>query len=334
MIAQFDDTMWDLWLSRLYLPAIAVADEIELFSHINEKETVSSIAAFLHLEEKGLDALCTFLSSINLLTKNTDYISLTTMSSQYLIPSSPSYWGPALSRAKDSPEYSRILSTLQNKKKQLEISGKNVSTTWKEGEISYVEAIHFTKIMHSTIYCAAASAVNHGIFDKTMALLDVGAGSGSFITFFLRKYKNRTAGVFELPEVCKVTESYLSSEPFFSKITLHAGNFFNDTLPKGFDSILFSNIFHDWPRPVAQMLIEKSHQALPNKGKIFIHEMLLNEEKNGPKVPAAFNLLMHINHGSQQFSKIELIDYLEKTGFTDICVEKVHPFFSMIVATK
>lgn len=331
-----DEPMWNIWLGRMDLPALGVADTINLFAYLERgHNTVTQLAEALALDEKGIDALTTFLTSMCLLTKTGNKVDLTDLSKNYLLRTSPSYWGPALVRSKDSSLYDRILQALQSQKNsQLKLSNKDLTEQWQAGEISYEDAKQFTATMHATIFSAATYAVTYGTFDTTKALLDVGAGSGCFTTLFLKRYPTCRSGIFELPEVCRVTKEYLSQEEIFVNVDCHTGNFFTDSLPNNYDGILFSNILHDWSIEVAKILVKKAYDALPVGGRIFIHEMLLNEEKDGPKIPAAFNLLMYINHNSQQFTESELFSVLREAGFSRPCVKGVHSLFSIIVAEK
>jgi len=188
--------------------------------------------------------------------------------------------------------------------------------------------------MHANIVASAHSAVSHNVFKNTESLLDVGGGSGSFVSLLRDKYPLRDYGIFDLPAAIKIAQEELEGDKIAQRVNLHAGNFFTDKLPTGYDGILFSNILHDWPKETALFLAKKSYDALPSGGMVYIHEMILNESKNGPKIPAAFNWLMYVNHGSQQYTLSELKYILKETGFSDVCVEKHHPFFSTVIAVK
>ncbi len=81
-------------------------------------------------------------------------------------------------------------------------------------------------------------------------------------------------------------------------------------------------------------MLKKSFDALPNNGRIFIHEMLLDEGKCSPITATAFNLLMYVNHGSQQFTKSQLFNLLELIGFKNCDYIKTHHYYSLIIAQK
>lgn len=331
-----DQRLWELWLSRFDLPAIAVSDYLNIFLNISqERNTIPILSADLTLDAHCLQALLCYLTSLGLLNKNISTFQLTDLAKKYLLPTSEYYWGPALFRTRESQEFERILKSLTDKQRsQLIIDNKNVTNMWEAGKIDFETAKYFTSVMHCTVLSAATIAVNADVFKFTKSLLDVGGGSGCFASLFIKKYMNVSAGIFELPEVCEVAKEFINEDNISDKIQLYPGNFFKDDFPSHFAGILFSNILHDWPIETAKFLLKKAYNALPDGGRIYINEILLNENKDGPKVATAFNLLMSMNHHSQQFTEREVIDMLNNIGFINCDVIRFHPFFSMIIAQK
>ncbi len=100
-----DSILWDLWLSRIYLPSLGVADKIDLFSCINKGYTsIETISQYLGMHKQGIEALICFLTSISLLNYSNNQVSLTTGSKNYLLPESLYYWGNAFIRTHDTEE--------------------------------------------------------------------------------------------------------------------------------------------------------------------------------------------------------------------------------------
>lgn len=326
-----DAIIWDIWLSRLYLPALAVADAVGIFQCINNScNNIDDLAQKLNIQTKGLDALVSFLASMRLVNYSNGRVSLNTTSKTYLLPQSPCYWGEAFIRTYESVEYKKLFTALTDNPVQLSSNGNLMSTMWESGDIDAASAEAFTKIMHSTMMASAIAAINSGKFANISHLLDVGGGSGCFSQLFVENNPKAYATIFELPAVCKI----LTKNNLNLRINIHPGNFFTDDLPINCDGILLSNILHDWQPDKVFQLLNKSFAALPTGGKIFIHEMLLDENRRTPLTAAAFNLLIYANHGSQQFTKLELYKYLEIAGFKSCTHIKVHSYYSLIIADK
>lgn len=328
-----DGILWDLWLSRQYLPALVVADKVNIFECINNGAyNINAVASSLKLKKRGIEALIYFLVSVGLLNYKDNKISLTKTAINYLLPNSSYYWGHAFTQTQNTEDYKRLFIAITNTSAQpySNYIEKNITHMWKTGYIDPEMAETFTKVMHSTISSSALLAVSSNAFNGISHLLDIGGGSGCFSVAFTNCYSKSSATIFELPAVCSIIANQICN----SQIKLKSGNFFVDDFPHGCDGILLSNILHDWEVEVGELLLEKSFKTLPHGGKIFIHEMLLDEDKCGPKTATAFNLLMYVNHGSQQFTKSELYLLLEKIGFKVCNYVKNHPYYSLIVAQK
>ena len=53
-----------------------------------------------------------------------------------------------------------------------------------------------------------------------------------------------------------------------------------------------------------------------------------------PRMTAIFNLLMRMNHRSQQFTRDDLFALLEERGFSNMRVASSYSYWSLIVADK
>ncbi len=107
-----------------------------------------------------------------------------------------------------------------------------------------------------------------------------------------------------------------------------------DPWPDGGDAFMLANILHDWPAATCRRLLRSCHDALPSDGKIFVQEILLDEEKVSPGVAVAFDLMMCLNHGSQQFTAGELFGLLEEADFVDPAIVHRFGYYSLATARK
>jgi acetylserotonin N-methyltransferase len=98
--------------------------------------------------------------------------------------------------------------------------------------------------------------------------------------------------------------------------------------------MLFSNVFHDWGPETNAKLAADAFAALPRGGRIFLHEMLLDDTGDGPLTTAAFSTLMLANTRGRQFTFAQLKATLEEAGFTDIDVVPTYSYYSVVSGTK
>jgi acetylserotonin N-methyltransferase len=275
------------------------------------------------------------LIALGFLSIENETIQLTEISKTYLLTNSLYYWGGQLNPLRRRNDHKRILDAILNKDSLLAHNGKAFSNMWEQGSISQEAAVLFTEEMHATIFAPAVAAIKTGLFNTTTHLLDVGGGSGCFSIAFTQEHLNSKATIFELPEVAKVTEKYIQLFKAEKNVFTHTGNFFKKyDWPKKHDGILLSQILHDWPISYCEKILAYAYSSLPKGGKIFIYEMLLDNTKASPLTTACFNMLMFINHRSQQFSHKEITNILQKVEFSDITINPIFGYFSLIIGKK
>lgn len=330
-----DKPMWDIWMSRYHLAVVSVADELNLFGAINtNKLNVSQIADRVGVLPRSIELISEILTILGFLNKKNGVYSLSQTSKTYLMPSSQFYWGALLESFRKIEEHQKILNAIKLGSNQLLYENKTFTDMWKEGSLTLEAASFFTKKMHATIFAPATIAIEKGVFKSTKNLLDVGGGSGCFSIAFLKRYPKHKATIFELPVVCEIARQYIEEYNLSNKIITHAGNFFNSKMwPTGHDGVLLSQILHDWPEEYCKKILKNSYDSLSDGGTIYIHEMLLDERKS-PLAVSCFDLLMFINHKSQQFTKKKIFELLKLAGFKNCKIKKTFGYYSVIYAKK
>ena len=84
-----------------------------------------------------------------------------------------------------------------------------------------------------------------------------------------------------------------------------------------------------WP------LARKSFDALPSGGRIFLSEVLMDDDLAGPWQAAAFSLLMLIGTLGKQYSLPEYRASLGSAGFTQVeAVRTGGGYYSLVSARK
>jgi len=164
-------------------------------------------------------------------------------------------------------------------------------------------------------------------------LLDVAGGSGCFCIALASHYPNMRFAVMELPSICKLVEQYATKYGLQGQIETVAANMFIDPWPSGYDGVFFSNVFHDWDRASCLHLAKRSFELLPPGGRVFLHEILLNDTKDGPLVAAAHSMNMLQLRG-KQYTARELDELLREVGFTDTTVTPTYAYYSLVSASK
>jgi acetylserotonin N-methyltransferase len=188
--------------------------------------------------------------------------------------------------------------------------------------------------MHAHSVAAAVGVARHYDFGGVSRVLDAGGGSGCFMVAAAQAHAHLRCTVLELPAMCEVAAGYIQRGGVGDRVETHALDMFRQPWPTGYDTIFFSNVWHDWNVRTCQWLAARAFDALPSGGRILLHEMLLDDDGNGPVTAAAFSMLMLLATQGQQFTAGELKAILEASGFARIDVTPTHPYYSVVTGYK
>lgn len=328
--------LWDIWLSGFHLPALTVADELGLFAYLDKSPSGTElIAEQFNLSTRACEALINLLCSLGFLVKRNGLHYPTELARNYLLPHSPYYWGGVLHTVKHMPvSHDMIWEALHRDTSNDSRLTRPFTEDWEAKTLSQEQARKFTAKMHSHAFPAAVALAQSAIFHDVRSLLDIGGGSGAYSIALAAAHPQLQCTVADLPQVCPITQQYIDSFGQADRIQTLALDMFKDRWPRGQDAILFSDILHDWERTRCLWLLKNSYENLPAGGRVFVHEVLLNDDKAGPLTANAYSLAMLLVTRGQQFTAGELEAMLAEAGFTNIASAPSHAYYSLICGQK
>lgn len=333
-----DRPIWDVWLSLMYLPAVTVADELEIFDSLSrEPGTPLELAQRHGFDLRGCEILLSLLTSLGFCVSHLGRYQLTEPSRNYLLRSSPFYWGGVFfQQRKQNPVHGAIRGALL--KKSGYIVGQSAEgppvEMWESGEMDVATARGIAAFMHSHSLAAATGMAVRTDVKGVKSLLDVGGGSGCFSITLARQNPELRCTVMDLPAMCEVAREYIAAGGVADRVGVQAVNMFTQSWPRAHDAMLFSNIFHDWGNETNAKLARNAFEALPSGGRIYLHEMLLDDTGDGPRTTAAFSALMLANTRGRQFTFRQLQTLLESVGFANIEATATYSYYSVVRGTK
>jgi acetylserotonin N-methyltransferase len=336
--ATADRPIWDIWLSTYRLPAMAAAEEAGLFGALAAAPaSAAEVAQRLKLNRRAVDIVLGMLCALELLALRAGRYALTDVARTYLLPTSPYYWGPLLRTLGVVPQqHAALLAALRAPDTAADAPTRQGDTAdgWQRGHIDRAQAEVVTKIMHCHSLPASVGAARNGGFDGVSRLLDVGGGSGCFAVAIAQHFPSMRCTVMELPTVCEVAQGYIAEGGVADRVGTVAVDMFREPWPQGYDGMFFSNIFHDWDADTNLFLAKRAYDALQPGGRIYLHEMLLAEDGNGPVTTAAFSMLMLLGTRGRQYSLRELRQTLEGAGFSDVSSRPTYGYYSVVSGRK
>jgi acetylserotonin N-methyltransferase len=333
-----DKPIWDVWLSMLWLPAVTVADELEIFESLaREPATAAELAQRHGLQLRGADILLSLLTALKFCVAHLGRYQVTEPTRHYLLRGSPFYWGGVFVQQRASnPMHAAIRGAVLKKDHQIfaQSSKEPAVEMWESGEMTLEAAQGIAAFMHSHSLAAATGMALRVDLSGVTSLLDVGGGSGCFCITLAKQNPQLRCAVMDLEPMCEVALDYIRAAGVGDRVGVQALNMFQQQWPTGYDAMLFSNIFHDWGPETNATLAANAFAALPRGGRIFLHEMLLDDTGDGPLTTAAFSTLMLANTRGRQFTFAQLKATLEDAGFTNVDAVPTYSYYSVVSGTK
>ena len=329
-----DRAIWDTWLSSHNFPALAAADELGLFRALCAgRSTTDELAARVQVDARALGILLALLGGLGFVERREGRWQGTPVTRAYLDPDGPMYWGSMLRTFRErAPIYDAILGALRT---TAPAPGQmRTSDAWESGELDSDAARRIAAFMHAHSLAASVGVARGGDFSGVRRLLDVGGGSGVFAIATAQHWPDLRATIMDLGAMCEAAKPYIEQAGCTDRVDTIAVDMFRQPWPRGYDALFFSNIYHDWDDRICAELSAKSFAVLPPGGRIFIHEMLMNDNGDGPATTASFSLLMLIGTKGRQYTLAELRGFLEGAGFSDVTSTPTCSYYSLVSARK
>jgi acetylserotonin N-methyltransferase len=329
-----DRAIWDIWLSLHHFPAMAAADELGVFRALcADRLSTQALAAQLELDARALDILLGLLGGLGLAERRDGLWQATVVTRTYLDPEAPCFWGSMLRtyRAR-TPDCAGIVARLRA---QSRAAGETrPSDAWEKGEVDAAAARNIAAFMHAHSLAGSIGVAQVGDFAQVRRLLDVGGGSGVFSIALAQHWPQLRATVMDHGTMCTAAQSYIDAGGCGDRVDTLPLDMFREAWPQGYDALFFSNIYHDWDDRICADLSSKAFAVLPRGGRIFLNEMLLNDNRDGPTTTASFSVLMMLGTKGRQYTLAELRDFLQDAGFVDVTSRPTCSYYSLVSARK
>ena len=330
-----DRLIWDMWESQFRLPVATVADEMGTFRALGSAPlTTAELAKEIGADERALSIHLAALSSSGLVNKRDGKWTASPDARTWLHPDAKGYWGGFLFRFRESnPLHAQLLETLKTGTRPANV--ESGGPEWERGHMSQQVAERIAKFMHAHSLAPARGAACQAEFANIERLMDIGCGSGVYGIEIARAHPRMQVTLMDLKEMCTEAAKFVEDEGLTGRISTAPVNMFEQEWPEGHDAHFFANVFHDWSEETNRLIAQKSFAALPSGGRIFLSEILMDDDGTGPWYAAAFSLLMLQGTLGKQYSLPEFRAVLESVGFCDVQAARTGGgYYSLVSATK
>lgn len=162
-------------------------------------------------------------------------------------------------------------------------------------------------------------------------IMDLGGGSGAVSIALCRANRSLTAVVVDQQTVLAKTAEHVARADLADRIALHAGDLFDDPLPRGCDAAVIANVLHDFSESRARRILARAADSLPAGARLIVMEMAPNDDRSGPPITVAFALTMLVNTESgDAYTVPQYTEWIAEAGFD---VSRVSALGTEIVTT-
>jgi SAM-dependent methyltransferase len=165
-------------------------------------------------------------------------------------------------------------------------------------------------------------------------ILDLGGGTGSFLTVLLHQYSSLEATLYDLPSVTALARQRLAGSPLAARLRIVEGDFFTDPLPENHDAILLANVVHNFLPERNRALLRRLCTSAPAAARLLLVDFWTDPTHSQPLTAALMAGTFLLTSQGDVYSAAEVCDWLQATGWQTIERKVLAGPASLIVAEK
>ncbi|MDH5527663.1 MAG: methyltransferase [Nitrospirota bacterium] len=297
------------WDSRV----IHAAHGLNVFTLVDEKPmNAEELGAKIGASPRGLDLLLIGCCSIGLLRRDENgRYSNTPLADTHLVEGRDMYQGGIV---KMFDEWYGPWSGLQEAVTKGAPVVEKQHDHGPEATKAYIYGMHWRGVAQAKLL----SRVLDGSGRKRM--LDIAGGPGTFTLHMCLENPELSGTILDLPQTLEVTKEIIGHYQMTGRVEPKVGNYIDDqSFGENYDIALMSSMLNQESPETLKAILSKARAALNDGGMMIVQEQLLDDDKNGPRLPAVIGLnqLIH-TPGGQNYCGAEIRQFMEEVGFKDV----------------
>ncbi len=290
---------------------LLTASDLNIFEVIGYRSiSAKDVADTLQLNLNSTERLLNALVGLELLEKKEQAYSNTEVSLKHLLRGSDDYIGTIEHFADLWDSWSSLTDIVVKGSSDKFSPLQEKSAEWLN---AYVNSM-FWRSSHE-----APEMLQYLQLNGVKNVLDLGGGKGAFTHNLLKLSPKLSVTLFDLPEVVKFADEYLSVSGVRDQVTLMPGDFTVDSIGSGYDMILITNVISLSSIWENVSLLQKCFDALNYGGQVVIYDKIINDNRTKPLNNAMHSLNMLINTKSgDAYTETDIWIMLREAWFKDI----------------
>lgn len=193
-------------------------------------------------------------------------------------------------------------------------------------------AATYSQLMADSQILVAEDTLATVDFSDVRVMMDVGGGTGAFLSAVGAANPTLSMILFDLPAVAPAASRRFDQAGLTPRVDIVSGSFRDDPLPKGAELISLVRVLYDHSDETVAMLLRAVHDALPEGGRIVISEPMTGGAVPQRATDAYFALYCMAMRTGRARSVAEISALLSAAGFENIDAPKARrPFITSIV---
>jgi SAM-dependent methyltransferase len=293
--------------------ALLVALHFDLFSWLERGyDTPRSLSLKLSLDSEALRTLLNAISALGYLRRRGERYENAPLARKFLVAHSPLYKGNNLKYQEQTWDaWSDLRHVVKTGKPRRSLQ------QWLRKETFTQDYI---KAMHDISREPARELAGKLDWRGVERFMDVGSGPGAYSAAFVERSPKTEGTLFDLPDSLQIARTFLKRHPRRDRFVFRPGNYHQDGFGRDdFDLILLSHVTHNENPATNLKLLRNAHRALRPRGKVVIHDFVLDPAGGAPKFSALFALHMLVFTGvGNVYTLKEYSGWMRQAGFKNI----------------
>jgi demethylspheroidene O-methyltransferase len=203
------------------------------------------------------------------------------------------------------------------------------------GDVSPETAETYSELMAQSQTLVAEEALRFVDLRGVRTLLDVGGGTGAFLTAAGLVNPDLRLHLFDLPVVAEGARARFARHGLDDRATITGGNFRTDAIPGDADAISLVRVLYDHSDDTVRMLLAKVHAALESGGRLIVAEPMSGGTRPMRSTDAYFAVYCMAMRTGRVRSADEIANLLTEAGFSDVQpVRTARPFITGVVTAR
>lgn len=153
---------------------------------------------------------------------------------------------------------------------------------------------------------------------KARHVLDVGGGTGAFLTALGQRHAGPRLHLFDLPAVVPAAESRFAGAGLSERSQITPGSFRDQALPEGADTVTLIRVLYDHSDETVMALLRAVREVLPPGGRVVVSEPMTGGRRPNRSGDVYFRFYCMAMATGKARPSWEITDLLRKAGFDDV----------------